>query len=417
MAAGANYGGQASKFLQQEAGLMPHTPLRMNQLKEGRTAEDVIGQMLGADEFAARGTREGGAGRMRGSEGNPLIYAEGKNTRGLVDAAIASFGGRGTVEAAVPGAPTGKQTRLVSRMAQAPGGGKIASDMAATVRDEGSASLGDFLRQVMAGKRETLSNMDKELLPALMKAYDRRDAAVSADWARARSRLTEAGRTDLRKRIFGRMLKAFNEDGADGVIALVNDPNVRPFLDQGGYRTQARQIEQFTNRNGKHRAITRLMGELQAALARDEKGAVPFFANPADQKAARYQMAPGPAEEIARASMPKSGFQTPRYVAPVDPATAPAIFEPTRPPLQAYMAEAGRSTRDKLFGRQDFSAGDVAYGGAAATAVAALAEDKLIGPLIRALMESGMAPEEILGAVDAQQGVPGGMSPGMYPQP
>lgn len=411
MAAGANYAGQASKFAQQEMGLMPQTGLRMNRLKDGRTAEDVIAQMLGMDEFLARQSREGGAGMMRGSEPNPLIYAQGPNTRGLVDSAMTSGGGRPVVEAALPNAPTQKQTRLVSRMASAPGGGSAARDMGEAVKAEGSASLEGFLRSLLTDKRGPLTEGDREMLPALMKAYNQRDGAVAPDWARTRSRLSEGGRTDLKKRIFGRMLKTFNESGADGVIALVKDPNVRAFLDEGGYRTPARQIEQFTDRNGKHKAVARLMQEIQGAMARDEKGAVPFFANKADQKAARYQMGPEEAQAITSAAMPQSGFRTPRYVEPVNPATAPAIFEPTRPPLRAYMREAEQSTRDKLFGREDFSAADVTGGGAAATAVAALAEDQVIGPIIRALLEGGMSPEQILQTVQAG---PGGMA---TPQP
>lgn len=410
MAAGANYTGQAGKFAQQEMGMMPRTPLRRNKLKEGRTAEDVIAQMLGMDEFAARQARDGGAGRMQGSEPNPLIYATGQNTRGLVDSAIASPGGRGVVASAVPGAPTEKQTRLVSRMASAPQGGQPAQEMAETIKAEGANRLQDFLLKFMTkgGGPGTLTDIDRELLPALMKAYEGRDAAVAGDWANMRGRLSEAGRSDLRKQIFQQMLKRFSDDGADGVLGLVNDPNVRPFLDAGGYRSEARQIEQFTNRDGKHRAIARIMQELKDAAGRDEKGATPFFANRSDQRAARYSMDPGAAREVADAAMPQSAYRIPRYVEPVDPAGAPAVLEPTRAPLGDYMREAGRSTRDKLFGREDFSAADVAGGGAAATAVAALAEDQLIGPMVRALLESGMTPEEILQSV---QTPPAGQMP------
>lgn len=416
MAAGANYGGQASKYAQQQMGLMPHTPLRESALVPGLAPDDALVRMLGMDEFAARASRPDGAGRMQGDLPNPLLFAEGRNTKGLVDRAITSPGGRELLEDPIAQMPTQAQTRRLRRLADAPGGGEPAISLARGLEARTGDSVGSELSQLAAMPQRPVRGVDNEWLPAMMKAFDAGDAPVAGDWGARAGALQPNAADNLRLQIYQRMKSAFDRGGYDDVLRMVQDPNTRPFFEQAGMARVPAWVEKAQGRNGKFQALQRIMGDLEQAVERDSRGAVPFAPNPADQKAMRYPMAAGDAAAISESAMPGSVFNIPRYVEPVDPATAPPMFEVSNAPLSAYMREAGRTTREKFSGGGDFSPNDVTFGGGAATATAALAEDQMIGPIVQELMQAGYPPELILQMMQPGGAMPGGLAPDMQPQ-
>lgn len=417
MAAGANYGGQATKYAQQEMGLMPKTPLRETSLVPGLAPEEALIRMLGMDEFAARGARSDGAGMMQGSQPNPLLFAEGRNTKGLIDRAITSPGGRDMVEGSIPTMPTQGQTRRIRRLADAPGGAAPAMSIARDLQAHAGDGIESELTRLAAMPERPVRGVDNEWVPALMKAFDSGDAPVAGDFGTHARILQPNARDNLRLQMYGRMKDTFDNGGFDEVLKLVQDPNKRPFFGEAGMGRVPGWVEKAQTRNGKYQAVERAMPDLQRAVERDARGPVPFAPNPADQKAMRYAMAPDDASAITGAAMPGSDFNIPRYVEPQNPAQATPMFQVSKAPIGDYMREAGRTTREKFSGAGDFSPTDVTLGGAAATATAALAEDKVIGPIVREMLQAGIPPEVIMQMMQPAGGVPGGMAPGMQPQP
>lgn len=419
VAGGANFAGQASKYAQQQAGMMPRTPLRRAKLREDVTPDEALLRTIGMDEHVARRTREGGAGMMQGSEPNPLITATGQHTRGIVDHAITAPAGRDLVEASMDGMPTQTQTQRISRMADAPGGGDAAMQMARRIQDEAGGDSRKLLeREAAAPAPAPKTAAQQKWLDGLMQAFEAGDSAVAADWGR-RFGQQKGVQQAVRTRMFETLLREFDLGGFDGLAAMINDPKRRPFFEAAGLGKQLDSILGARDQNSRYQAVNRLMAALDGAVARDagKKPPAPKYANRQDQKIARYRMDDPDAAAITTAALPGRTFDMPGYVPPIDPATSGPMLTATNAPFSAYMREAAGSTKRKLFGGEDFSTADVTAGGAAATMLAALAEDQAIGPLIKQLKAMGMPDEQILQVVVPQPGMRPGLPPGMAPPP
>lgn len=233
-------------------------------------------------------------------------------------------------------------------------------------------------------------------LDGLMQAFESGDAPVATDWGRVLKN-NPAVQGTVRGRMYQSLLRAFDTGGYEGLEAMVSDPSRRPFFDAAGLSSRLADILGARDRNGKYQAVSRLMSQLEANVARDgaKTPPRPYYANKRDRKVARYEMDAPDAAAITRAAMPGRTFDLPGYVPPLNPSKTPPLLEATRAPLKAYMGEALRGARAKFGQGVDFDPADVTIGGTAATGLAALLESEVIGPLIKQLMAAGIPPEEI----------------------
>jgi hypothetical protein len=185
---------------------------------------------------------------------------------------------------------------------------------------------------------------------------------------------------------------------------MVSDPSRQPFFDAAGLSARLADILGARDRNGKYQAVSRLMSQLEANVARDgaKSPPRPYYANKQDRKVARYEMDAPDSAALTRAAMPGRTFDLPGYVPPLDPSRSPPMLEATRAPLKAYMGEAVRGARAKFGKGVDFDPADVTIGGTAATGLAALLESEVIGPMIKQLMAAGVPPEEIARRLKAE---------------
>ena len=418
-AATFNFIGQGSKYAQQQLGLNPRTPLRRAKLRDDVTPEDALRQALSQDEAAARRTREDGEGLMQGDQENPLLYAEGESTRGVVDHAIASRGGADAVIASQGGMQGRTARKRLGRVAEAPGGGVRAREAIDAERSSlGREVVGDRIARGTPERPEpyhpathALAEIEgrapmtqkqvreREKVDALMEAFDASDGPVAKDWGLTAKSLSRDGRQLLRHEIGRRLSDIYDGEGVEGVVRFVNDPEMAKFFEQPGLRGVARWLRQGGTKDPQIVRLTSILDDVAAREAAvpitgffNKRPVDPHYAHKKDQKLARYEMDEADARGIAEASLPGSSFDIPDYVPPAnDPRR---MLTATRAPFKDYMREAWKDTKAKFTSEKDFSVGDVTVGGMGAGVTEVPLEEHLIAPIVERIFSLSEGSDE-----------------------
>ena len=366
--------------------------------------EDTLRIAMGQDEHTARrgaprGTAQTAIGELspmdRGASNSPVIFADRQtmpNTTGLVDHAITNP----SVSSNLPreGLRTQDQTRMMRRLSQAPGGGPAAQRMANEARTEAEQVVGSRIDDVIRaqGAPSRISTTQQSWVDDLTDVFLRGDFEASEAWGRAvNTRLNDAGRSRLRLNIASEIKRAYDEGGADAVMAMLGDPKVAPFLDQVGFKRLSQSLNAARQGSGLYRAVERAMQEeILPAVSRDNvrRRPVAQYANRLDQRLAGQELIDSDAQGLMNVT--QAGARRPRVIEPVDPRRSAPLLE--NEPVS--WGDVGRRAYDEAIrplrsGAHDYSTTTVNVAGAASTG-GVLVLDKYIHKLV----EMGFPPEE-----------------------
>lgn len=386
------------------AGLRPKSAAFRTRLDV--SPEEALRRAMSQDEFSARGPRmlEGRMDKMDAPKARRAGMLDTGNDqsylRGVVDLAAREPAGARAILPETEIA-TGAVGKRASRLAEVEGGaGQVRDILAPRLGQIATDTVEQRLGRVNVLPPKNISPSQEKTVQAMMQAFDAGDAAVAKSWGARLKKgqqfaLDDSGYQMLRYEIGKRIRAVFDQSGPDGLVRWIQDPSRAAFFNL----PRLKSAVQYLKSGGQSgRAYNRLQEVLDAVNVQTTKTTprLPQLANRRDQLATRYPLSANDAAGIASAARPKSGFEIPGYVKPMDPAKSPPMLKVEIPKWSEYGAHvADRVTLPFKFGsKRDMTPGETNMSGALSTGAGMQIEERIVSPIVEQLMAMGYSRQE-----------------------
>jgi hypothetical protein len=384
IAGGTGVGVNAVRKVRIDRGGVVVAPGYRAQFREGPDA--AMRQSLGQDEFLAR---QRGApaeltptDRMTGNR--PMAYQDRRqtpNTQAVIDHSmrtpeVAQSIRRRSADRDPAGQSGVAQRQMIGRVADVPGMGRQAQEMAGEARTRASVGIMHRINDAL-GKNQSsrVSAPRGQWVDDLFDVVVRGDTPAVQAWGRAVNNLSANEQNRLRSQLLGRVRQVYDNEGPDAALQLVGSRDMRPFLNAIGLDRFAARLPSARDGRAFRELDEMLSGAINSAVRRDgpssARQAQLAYSNPQDRSLSQLPLIESDARSIAGAALPGGRAPPQRTAPPIDGRRSPPMLQ--NAPVS--WRDVGRRVReesiDPLLRRDaDFTRTTTNVAGAAATPAA-----------------------------------------------